>query len=270
MKNKITFLGLFSIVMLIVMSAFYNSGGSHGGKTGSPADGVNCTQCHNGTAQTATSWISSNIPSSGYIAGQTYTITLEGTHANVVRFGFELTAEDANNAKVGTFIITNATETKLVNNSHAVTHTGNGFNPDSDSTKAWSFDWTAPASGTGTVTLYAALLAANGNMSTSGDITYLTSTQITEDVTSSISISNLDSQISIYPSIATNYINVVVKDINIDKIEVYNINGQNVITNNIEKNSIINKLSINSLTSGNYFINFYVKNQIITKRFIKK
>jgi len=164
MKTRKITLGLFSIVITIVLSAFFNAGGSHGGNTGSPADGNNCTQCHSGTALIATSWISSNIPTTGFIAGNTYTITVEGTHASVVKFGLELTAEDANNAKVGTFIITNSAETKLVNGSHAVTHTGNGITPDNDSTKTWSFDWTAPAVGTGNIKFYAALLAANGNM----------------------------------------------------------------------------------------------------------
>ena len=38
------------------------SGGSPGGKTGSPGDGgANCTQCHAGTPQPATGWINTNI-----------------------------------------------------------------------------------------------------------------------------------------------------------------------------------------------------------------
>jgi len=269
MRNKIITLGLFSIVVTIALSAFFNAGGSHGAKTGSPADINNCTQCHSGSAQTAISWISTNIPSSGYIGGQTYTITVQGTHASVVRFGFELTAEDANNAKVGIFTITNTAETKLVNSSHAVTHTGNGITPDNDSIKAWSFDWTAPAIGTGTIKFYAALLAANGNMSTSGDITYLTSLEVVEDVANGINNSSYESNITIYPSIVDEYINIKTQDISPKQIAIYNINGQMVISKRIDGNSLINRLNLAFLNSGSYIITFEFNGQILSKRFIK-
>jgi len=262
-------LGLFSMVMIIALSAFFNAGGSHGAKTGSPADGNSCTQCHSGTAQTAVSWISTDIPSDGYIGDETYTITVKGTHASVVRFGFELTAEDANNAKVGTFTITNTAETKLVNSSHAVTHTGNGYTPDNDSTKSWTFDWTAPITGTGNVKFYAALLAANGNMSTSGDVTYLTSLEVIENIASGINNGDNNSSINIYPSIVDEYINIRSQNGNIKKIEIYNINGQMVMTKIIDGNSSINRLNLASLNSGNYIMSFEINDQLISKRFIK-
>ena len=269
MRNRIITLGLFSMVMIVALSAFFNAGGSHGAKTGSPGDGNNCTQCHSGTAQTAISWISTDIPTSGYLGGQTYTITVQGTHAGVVRFGFELTAEDANNAKVGVFTLTNTTENKLVNNSHAVTHTGNGITPDNDSTKSWSFDWTAPTVGTGTINFYTALLAANGNMSTSGDVTYLTSLEIIEDVTNAIENSSYKSNVTIYPSIVDEYINIKMQDTNPKQIVIYNINGQKVMSKRIDGNSSINRLNLASLNSGNYIMTFEFSGQLISKRFIK-
>jgi len=270
MKNRILILGLFSIVITITMSAFWNASGSHGAKTGSPADVNKCTQCHSGTAQTVLSWISTDIPTSGYIAGQNYNITVEGTHAGVARFGFECTSEDVNNAKVGTFTITNTAETKLVNSSHAITHTGNGFTPDNDSTKSWTFEWTAPASGTGNIKFYAALLAANGNMSTSGDQTYLTSLEIIENTANGINNSNLESKISIYPSIVRYYINIEVKDLIISKIVIYNMTGQVVISEDVMEKISNKKLDLQSLNAGNYIIAFSIDNRIVTKRFIKE
>jgi len=269
MRNRIITLGLFSIVMIIVFSAFFNAGGSHGAKTGSPADGNSCTQCHSGTAQTAVSWISTDIPTSGYLAGQTYTITVKGTHASVGRFGFELTAEDANNTKVGTFTITNTAQTKLVNSSHAVTHTGNGFTPDNDSTKSWSFNWTAPATGTGNVKLYAALLAANSNMGTSGDITYLTFLELTEDATNGINNSKYASSISIYPTIVDNYINIKTQDVSIDRFDIYNINGQLIMSKELDEDNSLDRVNISSFVPGNYVISFIINGQKNSKRFIK-
>lgn len=156
--------------------------GSPGGKTGSPGDGgANCTQCHAGTPQSASGWITTNIPGSGYTAGQTYTITATGTHTGVGKFGFETTAEDNSNAKKGTFIITDLTQTRLVNANKAVTHTSSGNTPVGNS-KTWTFDWTAPAAGTGNITFYGAFNAANGNGTSTGDVIYLTSTMVSEAI----------------------------------------------------------------------------------------
>jgi len=183
--NKMTkFLPLLLLPLAMIMLAFSN--GSPGGRTGSPGDsGQNCTGCHSGSPQSASNWITTNIPPSGYVPGQTYTITATGTHSGVVRFGFELTAENSAGAKVGTFIITNATQTKLVNQNKAVTHLSGGTTP-SGNTKTWSMNWTAPAQGTGPITFYAALNAANGNGNNSGDVIYLTSTTVLEQETVAI------------------------------------------------------------------------------------
>lgn len=95
-------------------------------------------------------WITSTIPQTGYIPGETYTITTTGVYSGVAKFGFELTAEDGY-SKVGSFTITNAAGTKLTNSNNAVTHTSAGSTPSGDET-SWSFDWTAPSEGTGDVT----------------------------------------------------------------------------------------------------------------------
>jgi PKD repeat protein len=177
--------GLLSILIGAGMLVFLTSNilyhtGSPGGKTGSPGDGnATCTQCHTGTPVTVTGWITSNIPASGYVPGQTYTITATATHTGAVLFGFEMTAENASNNKTGTFIITNATQTQLVNNNKSVTHTQNGTTPSGNS-KSWSVNWTAPAAGTGNVTFYGAFNAANGNGGSSGDVIYKTSTLVPE------------------------------------------------------------------------------------------
>jgi len=162
------------------LTSWYSSG-SPGGKTGSPGDGANCTQCHTGTPQSASGWITTNIPAMGYTPGQTYTITVTGTHSGVGKFGFETTAESSGGSKKGTFIITDAVQTQLTNSNHAVTHTSAGTTPSGNS-KTWTFDWTAPAAGTGNITFYAAFNAANGNGNNQGDVIYLTSTSVSEEV----------------------------------------------------------------------------------------
>lgn len=170
------FYRLFPLVILpVIVFLLANSTGSPGGKTGSPGDaGVTCTQCHTGTAQTATNWITTNIPASGYVPGQSYIITATGFHMGVVKIGFELTAENSANDKVGTFSVINANETQLVNNNNAVTHKVGGTTPIGNS-KIWTMNWVAPAATTGAVTFYAAFNAANGNGNNQGDVIYKSS-----------------------------------------------------------------------------------------------
>jgi 1,4-alpha-glucan branching enzyme len=176
MNKMLKFLPLVLLPIAIILLG--NSTGSIGGKTGSVGDsGINCTQCHTGQPQNATSWITTNIPQSGYVPGQTYSITVSGTHTGVVKFGFELTAENASGTKVGTFAITNATQTKLTNGNKAVTHTSAGTTPTAGS-KTWSANWTAPNPAVGPVVFNAALNAANGNGNNQGDVIYITSATV--------------------------------------------------------------------------------------------
>ena len=117
MKNYFYFLIAIAGMFFLLTSGTENSGGSQGGKTGSPGDGgATCTNCHSGTATAQEGWITSNIPAEGYTPGETYTITATGTHNGVGKFGFEVTAEDNADAKTGTFVITNSDESQLANN----------------------------------------------------------------------------------------------------------------------------------------------------------
>lgn len=163
---------LFVFIIPVVLILYANSSGSPGGKSGSPGDGnTTCTQCHTGTATPQSGWITSNIPADGYTPGQTYQITATGTHSGVVKFGFELTAETSAGVKTGTFVITDATRTKLINANKAVTHTTAGNVP-TGNTSTWTMNWTAPVTNVGQVRFYAAFNATNGNGNTGGDVVY--------------------------------------------------------------------------------------------------
>jgi len=170
MKKSYPFLLVLAFPVVLMILA--NSTGSPGGKTGSVGDGGNtCTDCHTGTANPVTGWISSNIPPEGYTPGATYNITAIGNHTGVVLFGFELTAEDGQGNKVGTLTVTDPLQTQLTNSNAAVTHTASGNTPIGNM-KTWNMGWTAPATAIGDITFYAAFNAANGTGNTSGDVIY--------------------------------------------------------------------------------------------------
>ena len=123
--------------------------GAPAGYTGSPGDGQQCQSgCHGGSVQTVTGWITSNIPTAGYTAGTTYTITVTVTGSG--NHGFEVSPQNASGTLLGTLIA--GSGNKLVGSGKYVTHSSsqNG-NP-----QTWNFQWTAPSVGTGTVTFYGA------------------------------------------------------------------------------------------------------------------
>lgn len=127
-------------------------GGAPAGYTGSPGDGQNCKNCHGGTATTVAGMITSNIPAAGYTPGASYTITVTVTGSNSK--GFEVSPQNASGTLLGT--LTAGTGNKLVGSGKYVTQSS----ASNASTAIWSFGWTAPAAGTGTVTFYGAFTAS--------------------------------------------------------------------------------------------------------------
>jgi len=198
----------------------YNSG-SPGAKTGSPLDGATCAQCHNSTVSSA-EWISTNIPESGYVPGQKYVISLNVSDATAVKIGFELTAESTV-GKQGAFSITDDARTKLTNVNKSVTHKSAGVAP-VDGKISWNVEWTAPISGTGDITFYAAINGANGNNSTSGDKIY-TSKHTVKEATKNAVTHLKTPNISVYPNPAHGFF-FVESQVDIESITVFDISGK--------------------------------------------
>jgi hypothetical protein len=184
MKKNIFILGsiIAIAILLYPQSIIGKLTGSPGGKTGSPMDNSDCTSCHSVVStDISTTHIVSNIPSTGYVPGNTYTIT-----SNLNSFdesGFEITCEEnTNSTKTGIFFNTNASETQLVNNGNSITHTAAG-----SSSSTWSFDWEAPTIGTGDITFYGAFITAGYPIgSNSGDFLTLSTLSVSESSTTDI------------------------------------------------------------------------------------
>lgn len=250
MKKLYTFLPLLILPVFFVLMSY--SSGTPGGKTGSMGDnGNNCTQCHSGSPQNATDWITSDIPGNGFVGGETYIITASGEHTGVGRFGFELTAEDESGNKVGTFTILNGGETQLANANAAVTHTFAGTTPDGDQ-KSWEVQWTAPEDVPGDITFYAALNAANANGSTSGDVIYLTEKTYGPDVTG---FGDIAAESGFYPNPTTGVVNFTIADA--DKgsaVKIYNQTGQLIET--FAAASGHGQADLTKRAKGLYFVQF--------------
>jgi hypothetical protein len=257
-KTSIMKKSLLLIPITIAVAIFFypttshsNAGGSPGEKTNSAMDGQNCTGCHSGTINSGvgTAIITTDIPASGYVLGNTYTITLTGVKANCTKFGFELTAENAMLGKAGTFLITNSTETKFAagTNNTAVTHktAGNSGN----TTKIWSMDWIASTNTSGSTIFSAALLFANNNGNNNGDYTFTTSLTVNEEIVNAVNDLSLENDFTF---------NTVTKTIEtINTVSVYDISGKLVlVTNNATT-------TISHLKNGIYILKSESKTQKI-------
>ena len=150
---------LSAVVAMVVLTPVIeaNSGGKHNSSGG--------CGCHGGSSSSVS--ISENFPSS-YTPGQTYSIQISvsggvtGTHG-----GF--------NVEVDKGSVSTGGNSGVKVSGKSVTHTNKA-------NRAWSFDWTAPASGSGTVTAGIAGMTANGASGNGGDSWFTTSATITETV----------------------------------------------------------------------------------------
>ncbi len=157
MKTIFTILTVAGIAILFAFNEpNRNSSGALAGHTGSPGDGKNCTFCHGGTASPISNVITSDIPASGYLPGENYTITV--TTSGSGRKGFQVSPQNVEGDLLGT--LTAGAGNKLVGNGKYVTHSSGVLTP----TAEWSFVWTAPAAGTGNVTFYGAYVISQPNV----------------------------------------------------------------------------------------------------------
>ncbi len=256
---------LLVLTLPAVLILFSYSTGTPGGKTGSMGDdGNTCTDCHTGTAQAQTDWITTDIPAEGFFAGETYTITATGTHAGVVKFGFELTAEDESGAKTGTFIITEETRTKLANSNSSVTHVAAGNIPTGDS-NSWTMEWTAPNPAPEMVKFNAAFNAANGNGTTSGDVIYKTEISVNQAHVGIID-NQLTDNTSVYPNPATDNFTVVAPLGS--SIQVMDISGR-VITS-LKAQTDLTSIDVSTYQDGLYLIQFEHNGDVATHKLIVK
>lgn len=180
MKNTLTFIAIILFTLGLTHSIISSPDGAPSGYAYDKASNYrSCAYsgCHSGTAvfaDTTIAKITSNIPSTGYIPGQTYTFTATVTKPGYSRFGFQASPQDSLGNYKGTMIVTNTTKTKITGTKY-ITHTQSG-----NSQSSWSWNWVAPALGSGQVKMSGALMAANNNGSTSGDSTYKVSVTINE------------------------------------------------------------------------------------------
>lgn len=285
MKKLIT-LSAFAVASFLVLQPSFiytNSSQAPTAHTGAPGEPTCAASgCHTGSAVSANnslialSTVGANSLSNGYTAGTTYNMSLNVAAINKPEYGFQITALDDNNAAAGTFAITNVNGTVL-SQAGGKSYVGH---KNSNSTAAWSFQWTAPQSGN--VTFYIAVNGADGTNSSANDMIFTTAYTVStsQGLTrvgggTGIEVLNADdNNISIYPNPAKDKILMQYSlDNNADvTVDLFNLNGQLMQTffegaqSQGEQNEVF---TLNdNITKGLYLVRFNVGNKVFFKKLL--
>ena len=244
--------------------------------SGSPIDGQTCanSNCHSGPASVRSGMITSTVPTSGYIPGTVYTFTVSITQAGINKFGFAISPQNAAGNVVGTLALTNTSETQMKSSGNYVTHRTAGNS--GENTKSWSFNWTAPSVGSGSIPFYASVMAANNNTDEHGDLTFTDVLTVQEDITTHIPETSSDINFSVFPNpVEGNSIQVSfnANASSTSRIRIMSLDG--TLVNEINHNATSNvtqqaALSLENLAKGVYFVE--IQNELGTKmtRFIRR
>ena len=176
LKNMLPVWGVLLLFFFAsTVSVFAFSGGPLDGLTGAPNEN-NCTQCHVGNELNAPSGSLMLTSPETYTPNEVYTIIVNLSRAGQSKWGFEMTALDADGARAGTFAADDAGYTQLseANSKQYIKQTFAGTAAGTNDAYSWEFEWTAPDADIGPITFYAAGNAANNDLAPIGDYIYTT------------------------------------------------------------------------------------------------
>lgn len=279
MKKKITLISLALITGMLLIDfntrdVHSNNSGAPSGNTGSPGDNSTCgnSSCHNNntTPQAGTLVITSNIPGSGYISGNTYTISVIAGHTTFGKFGFQVSPQSTNGTLRGTLVVTDNTQMQLTGSGKYITHKSGagtqGTNLGIGFSKQWQFNWTAPAPGSGDVTFYGAALFANANSLKTGDSVRVATLLVQESATNGINNLSKLKEVKLFPNPANSFINLNLPENS--ELLIINMSGKTVMQQNA--NSGLNTIDISNLPSGIYFAKMQGKDLNEIMKFVKQ
>jgi hypothetical protein len=207
-------------VLALPVLALFTAGGlnddGRAGRTGSPGE-TTCVSCHDNFALNSgggsITLSSTNLTGWEYIPGTNYHMVCTVARNGNSLFGMGLEALTTANQNAGNLVITNPASTQIKTatvggvSRRNVVHTLNGGV--GNGSKAFAFDWNAPATNIGNVTFYYAGVAANGDGNDDvGDHVYSGSQVVTPAAANSVEEFAGPGQLSVFPDPATDHFNI--------------------------------------------------------------
>ena len=269
MKRKLLLYSVSGSLLALVVSSYGGGplGGGAGNRTGSNSSVADCSTggCHaaNTTATQVTMALTTmaNVLVSSYIPNTQYKVTIAGTNATAKpRFGFQVSSVKAaaQSQQAGTSVAT-ATNTivRTTGGLQIVEHTS-PLNASSitggTAIYSVSFNWTAPAKGTGNVRFYATLNAVNANGATDGDqpntAPFL---EVAEAPSAGIPATGTTA-LRIHPNPASREMAVQGLVDGPAALHVWDMSGRIVLSKNAESRQGTVHLDISSLSPGRYYL----------------
>jgi hypothetical protein len=275
MRNKYI-LGFLGLMCLWLFGVSYSSGpGQVAGLalTTSPGEsGSFCAQsgCHGSGAFDQTTSIEvadvmGNLITQ-YSPGESYDVSVVITAASGTPggYGFQMVAlKDSDNTSTDSWSddLPNTVHKVRLMNRDYVEHDG----PMTGSNR-FTIPWTAPDSGTGEVSFYAAGNAVNRNGSSSGDDAAVASLTIQEAVVSSLKDLGDIISLSVYPNPATDFLKINIQEPFNGELSLYSATGLSILSQEIQTGFTV--LDLSDYTRGLYILN--IRTEEDSKPIVKK
>lgn len=173
-----------------------------------------------------------NNGTNSYVPDSVYVVSVTVTDSVMKIFGFELTALDSNDLRVGAFVILDSSNTYalMATGREYITHflatdpinVGAGF-------FTWQFEWIAPAVNAGPITFYTAGVAATSPISAPAGNVHTTTLSVFQDSIVGISDNAEDEySFSVFPNPADQYIRFLFKNgaTKLNQATLYSIDGK--------------------------------------------
>jgi Secretion system C-terminal sorting domain len=263
MKKQIPFIYVaFSLITFGTL--FLNSDtGRAGNYSGLTSDSGTCTSCHGGRAATGAGVTLSGAPAS-YVAGQTYPLTLTIKDPVAVSGGFQIVATNGTTtAQIGTFVA--GTGSKLNDVKRPVQTAPKLF---SGGSVSWTFNWTAPTTGTAVKFNYSTVACNNDGFENVGDAVY--SGSQTGPLSSIFGVNQAVTQLKIYPNIVRKGGDITVETSNNateTRLQVVDLSGRVLKTVKKAQNTEGSLISTSDLPTGRFFIRSVSNNTVQTGDF---
>lgn len=269
MKNKFFILPvlLLSFFMFIAVELISFTTGAPTNASGSPSNNnITCVQCHASNNNNRTGWITSTELNNGYSPGMNYNMRARALKSGCEKFGFLITIEKDDGTKAGTPVATDATRTQ-VKDTYYITHTAAGTA--GQDSAVWEFLWNSPATPMGTVTFYGAFIGANNDNQNTGDVVYISTTDVILQGTQGIAQkSENGNKLYLFPNPAVDFVNLNLQHpVNNASLFIYNMAGQVVKEINWE---YANKMTVDvsTLTDGVYLTRLVWDNDMVSSKLI--
>ena len=252
---------LFALIGIVNYS-YTNSGGSPGGKSGSPAsNGQTCSggYCHSGGSPNGNELIDIKVDITPAAGMSNYSDTIRDSIQTMVyldvaaagssKIGFSASIEDASGNHIGTLSTPSNTNTKITNTDY-VTHKSSSIAVSNNAIN-WVWDWNTGDIGD-SVTIHVAVNYTNGNGTTSGDYVVTKSKTLYPGLVMGQAENQIQSALNVYPLPAKDYINV--KAEGLKEIRLYNTIGRFISMDQSWSATGNDQFDVSSLPRGNYIL----------------